>query len=791
MRHFDRADTSLQEAVVASVAATTVVDYLHAIQVLTSALGPLTTIEAVADAIFAHILPVTQATGAILSLLNEDDTKLSLVRLVGHEGAVAPEWNCMPLTAAFPLAVAVRENRTLRYESRAAFEVDYPDFASLPAATEGARLAFPLRLDNRVLGGIGLVYSQPREFADQEILFVETVGLLCSQALERARRHEEEQRFRQRLEAERERLQLTHHAVGIGPWEWDVATNQVIWSPEYRAIYGLPMEGTPSFELGMAVVLEEDRDAVVQAIQSCLHGGNDFHTEHRIQHPTRGLRWVSALGKCLSDAQGRPVRLVGIVWDSTERHDAVDAMRQREERYRALVASTSSILWAADADGRFVQELPSWQARTGQTFDQYRGWGRLDAIHPDDRERVCAAWIQAITSRQVYRIEERVWNAEIQAYRWYAVCGVPVLNADGAVREWVGTMEDIHEQKLANLALSESEERLRAAVEGAGIGTSHWDIKNNSFQWTGQHAAFFGFSPDEHPTMEELLARVHPEDREEQIARFQGFLKGEVDEGTEYRVVWPDGSVHWIFSRGKVYFDADGQPDRYQGITQNIDARKHAEEEIAALNARLSLGMQEIHHRIKNNLQFITALLTMSIMDADGAIPIEDAQRIVAQIQALAKFHDALTREARQDRFGETVSVRAVLETLLGMLEATIGQSIEADIEEIPLSIPRLTALALVMNELLLNAAKYGRGSMQLRVRQDGAKGRLTVSDSGIGFPDGFSVSSHANMGLMLVEQMVTHDLRGALEFANRPEGGAQVTATFPLDPSSTTGSDG
>ncbi|MCC6728452.1 MAG: hypothetical protein IT208_03845 [Chthonomonadales bacterium] len=90
-------------------------------------------------------------------------------------------------------------------------------------------------------------------------------------------------------------------------------------------------------------------------------------------------------------------------------------------------------------------------------------------------------------------------------------------------------------------------------------------------------------------------------------------------------------------ARGRVYFDADGRPARYEGITQSIDARKQAEMEIAALNERLTLGIQGIHHRLKNNLQFVLTMVGLSTRGRDGA-------------QALAPIASAYSRASSHAR---------------------------------------------------------------------------------------------------------------------------------------------
>jgi PAS domain S-box-containing protein len=134
------------------------------------------------------------------------------------------------------------------------------------------------------------------------------------------------------------------------------------------------------------------------------------------------------------------------------------ALQGQEERYRTYIAAVSHLLWTTDPDGRMTGDLPTWRAYTGQTEAEMRGLGWLDAVHPEDRPAVEQAWHTAVRERIPYEIEYRL-RAASGAYRHFAVRGVPIINADGSVREWVGTCTDITERKR--------EASLRQAKEAA------------------------------------------------------------------------------------------------------------------------------------------------------------------------------------------------------------------------------------------------------------------------------------------------------------------------------------
>jgi len=132
------------------------------------------------------------------------------------------------------------------------------------------------------------------------------------------------------------------------------------------------------------------------------------------------------------------------------------ALAASEARYRALVSALSSLVWNTAADSQIV-DMPEWRALTGQTVDEVRGWGWLNALHPDDRDRSQIAWQTAVDTESTYETEYRIrrWDGE---YLWHQARGVAIHDEDGSIREWVGICVDIEDRKR----LRESEARFHA-----------------------------------------------------------------------------------------------------------------------------------------------------------------------------------------------------------------------------------------------------------------------------------------------------------------------------------------
>lgn len=143
-----------------------------------------------------------------------------------------------------------------------------------------------------------------------------------------------------------------------------------------------------------------------------------------------------------------------------ERKHAEAALAQSEERYRALISATSTVVWTTDSEGRFVTPQPAWEAYSGQTWEQYRGTGWVEAMHIDDREQLLLKWREAVASASFYEAEGRLWHAASGEYHHFVSRGVPLLNDDGSIREWVGSITDIDARKRAEEAVQAAQSAL-------------------------------------------------------------------------------------------------------------------------------------------------------------------------------------------------------------------------------------------------------------------------------------------------------------------------------------------
>ena len=148
--------------------------------------------------------------------------------------------------------------------------------------------------------------------------------------------------------------------------------------------------------------------------------------------------------------------------DITDRQNSQEAVRRSEERYRSLVQAGAQVVWVTTPTGEIAEDSPEWRWITGQSAEEFRGSGWLDAIHPEDRDRVERDWRDCIGTGKVFDARYRV-RTKTGSYRHFDVRAVPI-ERDGRIVEWVGASTDVTGQREAEEMRGRLTEQLSAAA---------------------------------------------------------------------------------------------------------------------------------------------------------------------------------------------------------------------------------------------------------------------------------------------------------------------------------------
>lgn len=405
--------------------------------------------------------------------------------------------------------------------------------------------------------------------------------------------------LRQALDAQQAsqaQLQLALQSAQMTTWEWDLATNQVRWGAGLAAMVGMRDEDFGGTLDAFTQLLHPDDAALVRdRLDQALHHDAPYEIEFRMLRPDGSTRWTATRGSVIRDPEGRPIRMIGVDMDVSERKQAEAELRESEARYRALVTATSDLIWRAGASGEMMSISPWWHELTGQTQEELRGWGWAATIHPDDAEPAVRRWQAALAARSIYENEFRVRTRD-GSYRLFQGRGVPIIAADGGVREWIGYSSDITEHRRIADQLRRSEAQFKTLVENAHDIISRFDrelrhiyVSPSIERVTGLSQAAFigktnrdlGMPSTQCASWDDHLLEVFETGRQLNIE-----FEFQTAEGTRYYQstlipeLGPDGTVETIMSIARdvtIYKQAEARmrflSDASKALTSSLDYR--------------------------------------------------------------------------------------------------------------------------------------------------------------------------------------------------------------------------
>lgn len=256
-----------------------------------------------------------------------------------------------------------------------------------------------------------------------------------------------------------------------------------------------------------------------------LRRGTPFHIENRWLRPDGRIVWCALHVSFMRDAAGRAVSVVTVAQDITARRVAEDELRASEEHHRHSVALNPQISWTAAPDGVIDTVSPRWQDITGSDPREALGERWLAKVHPDDVSATTLAWKASIDTKLPVDVEYRLDTPG--GFRWFRARAAAATDAGARVLRWYGTLEDIHDRKLAECAVRESEERFRLAAQAAGLGIWDYDATADRRDWSDGFKEMLGLPRTAEPSLANAFARVVPEDRHLLQAVLEGIQAGD------------------------------------------------------------------------------------------------------------------------------------------------------------------------------------------------------------------------------------------------------------------------
>jgi PAS domain S-box-containing protein len=407
----------------------------------------------------------------------------------------------------------------------------------------------------------------------------------------------ERKQTEQAVLAQQERLNEAQRVAQVGSWELHLSDQKLIWSDEIFRIFEIDREQFgASYPAFLERIHPEDRAKVDAAFSASLEQRTPYEIVHRLIMADGRIKYVQERGYSLYDEQGNALRSMGTVQDITERIQAEQALRDSQvraelsdARFRQMFENMSSgvVVYRAVDDGDdFV------------FADINRAVEKIEDVHRNELigKRVTEVF-PGIREMGLLATFKRVWQSgqpEHYPLSFYADDKITGWRENFAYRltsgELVVIYDDVTARKQAELALKNSEERLAIATRAGIIGIWDWDVVNNHLVWDEAMYRLYGIRAENfNGAYEAWSSTIHPEDRQRTEEEIQAALRNEREYAPEFRVIWPDGSVHYIKAASHTEFDKDGKPLRMIGINYDLTEQKRAEAALREKSEELDL----------------------------------------------------------------------------------------------------------------------------------------------------------------------------------------------------------
>ncbi|CAN5464377.1 PAS domain-containing sensor histidine kinase [soil metagenome] len=270
-----------------------------------------------------------------------------------------------------------------------------------------------------------------------------------------------------RLQNEAElRLQMTQTAAGVGPWEWDVATNRLQLSPAARQNLGVTTEGPLDLAGMIDSVHPDDRAMMTAHIRQAVKEGPLYEVEYRLIGAPGGERWIHGRGEVIRDANGRATKILGVNFDVTTRRQAEERLRESEARFRSLADSAPALMWISGEDGVRVFVNAAYVDFAGVSYDDALVLDWRSRLHADDLPGILKAQITGEASRRPFSLEGRYRRSDGEM-RWLKSFSQPRYGPDQAFNGFIGIAFDVTDAKEAEAKLTNLNELLADRVQEA------------------------------------------------------------------------------------------------------------------------------------------------------------------------------------------------------------------------------------------------------------------------------------------------------------------------------------
>ena len=616
-------------------------------------------------------------------------------------------------------------------------------------------------MDKRVLGTFAIYYRETRLPSPTDL---EAIALITHTAALAIERHTSEQIVRE----SQERLQLALDGAQLGVWSVDLHTGAFENDFRDRTHHGHDQKAPPRTLEEARNFVEQDDLPVVDAAFIKARIGGRCSVEYRIRNAPRDRPvWLAVEGSVLHDRMGVPARLLGVTRNITKYKFAEQSLRNQEQAFRRLLGAVPVAIYTTDVNGRITYcnkcAVNMWGRNPEVGQDKWHDMAKFYFADGKPMPLDMCPTAIALSSGHAVHGREAVLERHDRSRLPVMPCPTPLRDEAGAVVGSVTTMIDLTGLKEAEWALSERSAQLDLAERATHVGSFSTDVGSETFRCSPGFAALVDIPVNgKEAATAAWQARVHPEDLPRLDAGHKrAFAERKTEHTVEYRIVRSNGEIRWIEARNVTSYNSSGQPISMLGVNIDITERKDAERHKSMLIA-------ELDHRVKNALACVAAIAHHS---RSSSRSVEGFFRdFNSRINSLVNSHTLLSRSRWKGAslheliFCELAPWRSRGNILLNGPDAW-------------LSAQAVQPVAMVLNELATNAAKYGalsdaKGMVTVSSFWGGPRNqtRLVIEWQEAGGPD-IHLPITDGYGATVIRDLIPYELGGKVCYTFAPDG--------------------
>jgi PAS domain S-box-containing protein len=447
-----------------------------------------------------------------------------------------------------------------------------------------------------------------------------------------------------------------------------------------------------------------------------------------------------------------------------------------EQKFRGMIENIRDAVWELDDRLLFTYVSPNTKDIIGYSLWELAGKSPFDFMPSEERERVSAMIRDMVTWQHSITLVEAVFLHKDGSLVDTEISGTAIVDPKGRITGYNCVTRDVRVRKTVEQAMRLWADifhftRMPIAISEPGAATL--------LMFNPAFPDLFGYTPEELKGTP-ILNLMPPGTRDEYLGQIDA-VNEKGHHTFEITLLRRGGTVFPALVDSTVVRDAAGRVLYRITNVQDITERKRAEEQMLGSLREKEVMLKEIHHRVKNNLQIISSLLSLQSENIGNENPVRLFLESQDRIRSMALIHEKLYQSRDMARVDFAGYVRSLTANLVRSY--TRGQNVRVcvDIRDVSLGIDTAIPCGLIINELVSNALKYafpdGRaGEVRVGLDWDGHAYTLTVADDGVGLPPGFDIRETRTLGLQLVSTLVDQ-LDGTIELVSTP--GTLIRITF------------